>query len=201
MTRRASHALRQQSQYCRARPQPDPPPSLPDASSPPEQRTIAAVYILRQARSNPHSVFLGVLCFIALSLPWQMYAYFTFHSLIPQSVVGKAVSHSAFEGVGWTYFVKYYQIYFPVGRLGRYAPAGIVASLALILWGVKTVWSKFPLLRPAGAFFLCFTAAFYLVVTLSLVLLTGWVGQISLAQAEFVGVGAFFTSMAETELH
>ena len=39
------------------------------------------------------------------------------------------------------------------------------------------------------------TAAFYLVVTLSLVLLTGWVGQISLAQAEFVGVGAFFTSM------
>ena len=38
-------------------------------------------------------------------------------------------------------------------------------------------------------------AAFYLVVALSLVLLTGWVGQISLAQAEFVGVGAFFTAV------
>jgi len=38
-------------------------------------------------------------------------------------------------------------------------------------------------------------AAFYLTVALSLVLLTGWVGQISLAQAEFVGVGAFLTAL------
>jgi len=38
-------------------------------------------------------------------------------------------------------------------------------------------------------------AAFYLLAALSVVLLTGWVGQISLAQAEFVGVGAFFTAI------
>ena len=44
-------------------------------------------------------------------------------------------------------------------------------------------------------------AAFYLVVALSLVLLTGWVGQISLAQAEFVGVGAFFTAVAANRFH
>ncbi|HEX6489041.1 MAG TPA: ATP-binding cassette domain-containing protein [Candidatus Dormibacteraeota bacterium] len=44
-------------------------------------------------------------------------------------------------------------------------------------------------------------AAFYLVVALSLVLLTGWVGQISLAQAEFVGIGAFFTAVLANRWH
>ncbi|MDQ1700573.1 MAG: branched-chain amino acid transport system ATP-binding protein [Frankiaceae bacterium] len=38
-------------------------------------------------------------------------------------------------------------------------------------------------------------ACFFLVAALSVVLLTGWVGQISLAQAEFIGVGAFFTAL------
>jgi hypothetical protein len=123
---------------------------------------LGVAYILWQARRNPRSVLLGVGCFIVLSLPWQIYAYRTFHSLIPQSVVGKAVSHGAFEGVSWAYFEKYYQIYFPVGRLGRYAPVGIVASLALVLWGLWTVWKQFPLLRPLGVFFVCFTTAFYL---------------------------------------
>jgi sulfate-transporting ATPase len=42
-------------------------------------------------------------------------------------------------------------------------------------------------------------AAFYLVVALSVVLLTGWVGQISLAQAEFVGVSAFFTAVLSNQ--
>jgi ABC-type branched-subunit amino acid transport system ATPase component/branched-subunit amino acid ABC-type transport system permease component len=43
-------------------------------------------------------------------------------------------------------------------------------------------------------------AAFYLLAALSVVLLTGWVGQISLAQAEFVGVGAFFTAILANKL-
>ncbi|MHB8717264.1 MAG: branched-chain amino acid ABC transporter ATP-binding protein/permease [Candidatus Dormibacteria bacterium] len=41
----------------------------------------------------------------------------------------------------------------------------------------------------------------YLVVTLSLVLLIGLVGQISLAQASFVGMGAFVSALAVLRLH
>jgi ABC-type branched-subunit amino acid transport system ATPase component/ABC-type branched-subunit amino acid transport system permease subunit len=41
----------------------------------------------------------------------------------------------------------------------------------------------------------------YVIVTVSLVLLTGWVGQISLAQAGFVGVSAFVTAMVAGSLH
>ncbi|MDT7538749.1 MAG: branched-chain amino acid transport system ATP-binding protein [Actinomycetota bacterium] len=39
------------------------------------------------------------------------------------------------------------------------------------------------------------TAMSYALVALSLVILTGWVGQISLAQASFVGIGAFVTGV------
>jgi ABC-type branched-subunit amino acid transport system ATPase component/branched-subunit amino acid ABC-type transport system permease component len=44
-------------------------------------------------------------------------------------------------------------------------------------------------------------AGYYLLVALSVVLLTGWVGQISLAQAELVGVGAFVTALVTNRLH
>jgi len=44
-------------------------------------------------------------------------------------------------------------------------------------------------------------ACYFVVAALSVVLLTGWVGQISLAQAEFVGVGAFFTAQLVNRLH
>ena len=44
-------------------------------------------------------------------------------------------------------------------------------------------------------------ACFYLIAALSVVLLTGWVGQISLAQAEFVGIGAFITAVLVNHAH
>lgn len=45
------------------------------------------------------------------------------------------------------------------------------------------------------------TAAILTVVAVALVLLTGWVGQISLAHATFVGIGAFATGLLATSLH
>mgnify|MGYP000624984856 CR=1 FL=1 len=45
------------------------------------------------------------------------------------------------------------------------------------------------------------TALSYTLVALSLVILTGWVGQISLAQASFVGIGAFMTGVLVRSLH
>jgi ABC-type branched-subunit amino acid transport system ATPase component/branched-subunit amino acid ABC-type transport system permease component len=45
------------------------------------------------------------------------------------------------------------------------------------------------------------SAAVLTVVAVSLVLLTGWVGQISLAHATFVGIGAFGTGILSSALH
>ncbi|MCA1834552.1 MAG: ATP-binding cassette domain-containing protein [Actinomycetota bacterium] len=44
-------------------------------------------------------------------------------------------------------------------------------------------------------------AAVYSIIAVSLVVLTGWVGQISLAQASFVGVSAFVTGLLVRGLH
>lgn len=41
----------------------------------------------------------------------------------------------------------------------------------------------------------------YAIITISLVLLTGWVGQISLGQATFVGIGAFTSGLLQRGLH
>lgn len=45
------------------------------------------------------------------------------------------------------------------------------------------------------------TAAIYAIVAVALVLLTGWVGQISLAHAAFAGVGAFMTGIFTNSLN
>src|SRR5207248_5818070 len=65
--------------------------------------------------------------------------------------------------------------------------AAIVVGLLLALtW----VWkAPFSVMGTANL------ALSYALVALSLVVLTGWVGQISLAQASFVGIGAFATGV------
>jgi ABC-type branched-subunit amino acid transport system ATPase component/ABC-type branched-subunit amino acid transport system permease subunit len=67
----------------------------------------------------------------------------------------------------------------------RWGSLGL-AGVAVVGW----VWvAPFSLLGTANL------ALGYAIVAVSLVLLTGWVGQISLAQASFVGIGAFVTGV------
>jgi ABC-type branched-subunit amino acid transport system ATPase component/ABC-type branched-subunit amino acid transport system permease subunit len=67
-----------------------------------------------------------------------------------------------------------------------------VGALLVVAFLVAWPWFSLPtsLLGNAN------TAGIYLLVAVSLVLLTGWVGQISLAQASFVGIGAYVAAMA-----
>ena len=73
------------------------------------------------------------------------------------------------------------------GRIFRYA---VLAFLVAWPWYGNT----FVLLGDANV------ALVYAIVASSLVLLTGWVGQISLAQASFVGIGAFTTALVARNL-
>jgi sulfate-transporting ATPase len=86
------------------------------------------------------------------------------------------------------------------------APAGDGKRPAWVgkaAFGLALVLAVFPFLPFVGFALVSDVAlaSFYLIVALSIVLLTGWVGQISLAQAAFVGVGAFFTSVIANKLH
>lgn len=68
-----------------------------------------------------------------------------------------------------------------------------LVAFLLVLWPFLGV--PFSILGDA------INACIILVVAASLVLLTGWVGQISLAQATFVGIGAFSTGLLSRGLH
>jgi sulfate-transporting ATPase len=69
---------------------------------------------------------------------------------------------------------------------GLRALAGVLLVVAAIGW---VLGAPFSWVGTAN------TALSYSLVALSLVILTGWVGQISLAQASFVGIGAFVTGI------
>ncbi|MHB8572002.1 MAG: ABC transporter permease subunit [Candidatus Dormibacteria bacterium] len=74
----------------------------------------------------------------------------------------------------------------PAGRRPRWLPAALILAVVVFPWlpGVPN-----SVVGTAG------NAWVYGIVAVSLVLLTGWVGQISLAQAALVGIGAFFTGL------
>ncbi|MDQ3757499.1 MAG: branched-chain amino acid ABC transporter permease, partial [Actinomycetota bacterium] len=71
--------------------------------------------------------------------------------------------------------------------------ARLLALAALVAWP----WLNLPTSFLGDAN----TAGIYFLAGVSIVLLTGWVGQISLAQASFVGIGAYVTAMAARSLH
>jgi sulfate-transporting ATPase len=73
-------------------------------------------------------------------------------------------------------------------RFTRYVLLGLLVAWPYLPIGFLPV-DKFSLLGDANQ------AGEYFLVAASLVLLTGWVGQISLAQAAFVGIGAFGTAL------
>lgn len=69
---------------------------------------------------------------------------------------------------------------------------GVLVAVALLVW--PFAGAPFSILGDA------IHACIILLVAISLVLLTGWVGQISLAQATFVGIGAFVTVLLSNRL-
>jgi branched-chain amino acid transport system permease protein len=75
-----------------------------------------------------------------------------------------------------------------LGQRERRLLLGLLALAAIVAWP----WAlPLPLAIVTDAV----RAGEYAIVAVSLVLLTGWVGQISLAQGAFVGVGAFVTAL------
>ena len=69
-----------------------------------------------------------------------------------------------------------------VGRVNRRLALTVVVIVGLVVW---PAFAPFSLLGDA------IQAGIITIVAVSLVLLIGWVGQISLAQATFVGIGSF----------
>jgi hypothetical protein len=122
---------------------------------------LGLAFLIRHYHTDRPAILKALAAFVVAALPWHIYAFLTFRSLIPQSLVGKAVSHDAFSHLDWSYFIHFYQVYFPVGRLGPFVWIGILLTFVLMAAGLRDLWIDFPLLRPVGVFFFCFAAVFF----------------------------------------
>jgi ABC-type branched-subunit amino acid transport system ATPase component/branched-subunit amino acid ABC-type transport system permease component len=80
------------------------------------------------------------------------------------------------------------------GRGARTTTGRVAIVLGIV---VLVAW---PWVAPFSALGSSLLAVEYAIVAISLVVLTGWVGQISLAHASFVGLGALMTAMAARNL-
>ncbi len=71
-------------------------------------------------------------------------------------------------------------------RRAKLGPLAVIGFASLFVW---------PWIAPYSALGSSLLAVEFALAAVSLVVLTGWVGQISLAQASFVGIGALITAM------
>jgi sulfate-transporting ATPase len=83
----------------------------------------------------------------------------------------------------------------PDPAAGRRRLRNYAVLIALLLWPFLSLGFTYSVLGDA------IQACLFVVAACSIVLLTGWVGQISLAQAAFVGVGGFGSAMVIRTFH
>ncbi|MGH2730750.1 MAG: ABC transporter permease subunit [Actinomycetota bacterium] len=79
----------------------------------------------------------------------------------------------------------------PLAKAGRIRPVHVVALVLLVAW---------PFVAPFSLLGTSLLALELALIAISLVVLIGWVGQISLAQASFVGIGALITALVARNL-
>lgn len=87
----------------------------------------------------------------------------------------------------------------PVARIRKRRRVGPRLILVLLVGWIWLPWLPFSLMFSLVGD--ANQALLFTIVAASLVLLTGWVGQISLAQAAFVGIGAFSSVLITKHLH
>jgi hypothetical protein len=123
---------------------------------------LGGAYLLRHLRSGRGAIAWAASAFGVVVIPWHVFAYFTFGSVIPNSLKAKAVNHESFTGVDLSYFLRIYHLFFPVLRLGSYAWVGVGVTLAVVLVGCWLLAKDYRRLWPIGAFFFCFLASYWL---------------------------------------
>jgi hypothetical protein len=94
---------------------------------------------------------------------WLAFAKIYFGSVVPQSIVGKAVSHGAFELPDWNYVLASLSAYVPAQRLGVWGLPVVAAVFLILAPSVIDLWRNYPQLRPMIYFFPMYVGAFLVV--------------------------------------
>ena len=103
---------------------------------------------------RPLALFCGALC------AWLVFLKMYFGSIVPQSVVGKAVSHGAFMLPDWDYLLTLLSAFVPAQRFGLRGFVVIAVVFVALIPSAIDLWMSYPKLRPVLYFFLLYVAAF-----------------------------------------
>jgi hypothetical protein len=103
---------------------------------------------------RPLVLFCGVL------FTWLVFLKIYFGTIVPQSLVGKAVSHGAFVLPDWNYVLTLLSAFVPAQRLGIWGLAVIGAVFLALIPLAIDLWRTYPRLRPILYFFLLYVGAF-----------------------------------------
>lgn len=103
---------------------------------------------------GPLVLFCGVLA------AWLAFLKFYFGAIVPQSAVGKAVSHGAFTLPDRNYVLTLLSAFVPAQRLGVLGLAVIAAVFVALIPAALDLWRSYPKLRPILYFFVLYVGAF-----------------------------------------
>jgi hypothetical protein len=119
------------------------------------------IHILHSRRGKPlRDLTWPLTLFCAAMGAWLFFTKIYFGTVVPQSIVGKAVSHGAFVLPDWKYALKFLSAFIPAQRLGAWGLVAIAAVFVLLVPSVLDLWRSHPQLRPIVYFFPIYVTAF-----------------------------------------
>jgi len=117
--------------------------------------------ILFATMRKPFAVLLRpLLIFCAIVGAWLCFTRIYFGSIIPQSVVGKAVSHAAFVLPDANYTLTFLSAFIPALRFGIWGLLVVAFVFLLLLPPAIDLCKKYPLARPVVFFFPLYVGLF-----------------------------------------
>jgi hypothetical protein len=101
-----------------------------------------------------------LLTFFLIAGTWLCFTWLYFGSVIPQSVIGKAVSHAAFVLPDWQYTLTFLSAFVPVLRFGVWGSLLVALAFLILLPPIVDLFKTYHPLRPIVFFFPLYVALF-----------------------------------------
>jgi hypothetical protein len=103
---------------------------------------------------RPLLIFCGALAV------WLSFLKLYFGTIVPQSVVGKGVSHGSFVIPDWNYVLTFLSAFVPAQRFGIWGLATIALVFLILIPSALDLWRNYQKLRPILYFFMLYVTTF-----------------------------------------
>ena len=98
--------------------------------------------------------------FLTGVISWLVFSRLYFGSIVPESIVGKAMNHGAFDRPDWNYVLTILSAFVPGLRFGAWGFIAIAIAIILMIPSTVDLWNRYHDLRPMISFVPLYVAAF-----------------------------------------